>query len=83
MVLYPSYFKLHVRWLHSLTPVTYSCKLLGTPSLAAFLQLELFRVYRPVLFIIHRHEVFTSKRGLLRCSVHITVSRVIGAVHLD
>ncbi len=43
-LLYPSYFKLHVRWLHSLTPVTYSCKLLGTPSLAAFLQLELFRV---------------------------------------
>ncbi|EAB0142332.1 hypothetical protein D7G03_21130 [Salmonella enterica] len=28
----------------SLTPVTYFCKLLGLPSLAAFLQLELFRV---------------------------------------
>ena len=42
---YPSYFKLQVRWLRSLTPVTYSSKLLGIHSLAAFLQLELFRVY--------------------------------------
>ncbi|RJL42168.1 hypothetical protein D5078_18910 [Pectobacterium carotovorum] len=29
----------------SLTPVTYLCKLPGTPCVAAFLQLELFRVY--------------------------------------
>ena len=41
--LYPSYFKLHVRWLRSLTPVTYFSKLLGMNSLAALLQLELFR----------------------------------------
>ncbi|MBW5958870.1 hypothetical protein CFM97_00610 [Klebsiella michiganensis] len=41
---YPSYFKLHVCWLHSFTPVTYSCKLLGISSLAAFMPLELFRV---------------------------------------
>ena len=43
--LYPSYFKLHVRWLSSLTPVTYLSKLLGIRCVAAFLQLELFRVY--------------------------------------
>ncbi|VYU25230.1 Uncharacterised protein [Metakosakonia massiliensis] len=43
--LYPSYFKLHVRWLSSLTPVTYWSKLLGIHCVAAFLQLELFRVY--------------------------------------
>ncbi|SFQ97415.1 hypothetical protein SAMN04487773_0591 [Enterobacter sp. kpr-6] len=41
---YPSYFKLHVRWLPSLTPVTYLCKLPGIYSVAACLQLELFRV---------------------------------------
>ncbi|PLL97543.1 hypothetical protein CWN68_13245 [Klebsiella michiganensis] len=43
--LYPSYFKLHVRWLSSLTPVTYFSKLLGTPCVAVFMQLEIFRVY--------------------------------------
>ena len=42
--IYPSYFKLQMRWLRSLTPVTYLCTLRGTRSLAAFLQLELFRV---------------------------------------
>ncbi|POD99338.1 hypothetical protein BVY05_16785 [Pectobacterium odoriferum] len=40
----PSYFKLHVRWLRSLTRITYLSKLIGIPSLAAFLKLELFRV---------------------------------------
>ena len=40
----PSYFKLLVRWLRSLTPVTYFSKLPGIHSLAAFNQLELFRV---------------------------------------
>ncbi|PLM00520.1 hypothetical protein CWN68_05335 [Klebsiella michiganensis] len=63
----PSYFKLHMRWLRSFTPVTYQSQLLGINerllpltggqpsagqirsrrichSLAAFLQLELFRV---------------------------------------
>ncbi|RFC10149.1 hypothetical protein DDJ70_08220 [Klebsiella michiganensis] len=47
-LLYPSYFKLHVRWPHSFTPVTYQSKLPGIRSLAAFLQLELFRVYTPL-----------------------------------
>ncbi len=41
---YPSYFKLQVRWLPSLTPVTYLCKLLGIHSVAVFPQLELLRV---------------------------------------
>ncbi|PTA63081.1 hypothetical protein C9I36_16790 [Pectobacterium punjabense] len=42
--MYPSYFKLHVRWLPLLTSVTYQCKLLRIRAVAAFLQLELFRV---------------------------------------
>nr|POW25057.1 hypothetical protein PB20LOC_03597 [Pectobacterium parmentieri] len=42
--IYPSYFKPHVRWRRSVTQITYSSKLIGIPSLAAFLQLELFRV---------------------------------------
>ncbi|RAU32064.1 hypothetical protein DBY73_017995 [Enterobacter sp. RIT418] len=56
-LLYPSYFKLYVRWLHSFTPVTYSCKLLGIHSLAAFLQLELFRVYVVSKFFPERRSV--------------------------
>ncbi|PTA65112.1 hypothetical protein C9I36_05645, partial [Pectobacterium punjabense] len=36
---------LHVRWLRSVTRITYLSKLIGIPSLAAFLKLELFRVY--------------------------------------
>ncbi|CQJ22998.1 LysE family transporter [Yersinia enterocolitica] len=43
--LYPSYFKLHVCWLPSLTRIIDWRQLLGTLSFAAFLQLELFRVY--------------------------------------
>ncbi|PNM22222.1 hypothetical protein A6J63_004965 [Yersinia enterocolitica] len=31
--IHPSYFKRHVRWLHSITPVTYLCKLLEIMSL--------------------------------------------------
>ena len=34
-VLYPSYFKLQMRWLRSLTPVTYLCTFPGIRSLAA------------------------------------------------
>ncbi|GKW03905.1 hypothetical protein PEC301877_27180 [Pectobacterium carotovorum subsp. carotovorum] len=44
-MIYPSYFKLHVRWLRSLTRITYLSKLVGIPSLAACLKLELFRVW--------------------------------------
>ncbi|POD95002.1 hypothetical protein BV921_00640 [Pectobacterium odoriferum] len=36
---------MHVRWLRSLTRITYLCKLIGIPSLAACLKLELFGVY--------------------------------------
>ncbi len=43
-ILYPSYFKLHVRWLRLVTRITYLSKFIGTPSLAACLKLELFRV---------------------------------------
>ncbi len=41
-----SIFKLHVRWLRSITRITYESKLIGVLSLAAFLRLELFRVYK-------------------------------------
>ncbi|AYH01835.1 hypothetical protein C5E22_09155 [Pectobacterium parmentieri] len=51
-MLYPSYFKLHVRRLRLVTRITYLCKLTGMPSLAAFLKLELFRAYS--LFCIGR-----------------------------
>ncbi|PEH53916.1 hypothetical protein CRM81_11680 [Yersinia kristensenii] len=42
--LYSVYFKLHVRWLLSLTRIIDCRQLIGIHSLAAFLQLELFRV---------------------------------------
>ncbi len=45
MKLYPSYFKLHVRWQRLVTRITYLSKLIGIPSLAVFLKLELLRVY--------------------------------------
>ncbi|POY53180.1 hypothetical protein F018LOC_03358 [Pectobacterium versatile] len=44
LLIYPSYFKLHVRWLRFVTRITYLSKLIGIPSLAACLKLELFRV---------------------------------------
>ncbi|MBG0753546.1 hypothetical protein Q7O_003007 [Pectobacterium carotovorum subsp. carotovorum PCCS1] len=34
-----------MRWSRSLTRITYLSKLIGIPSLAAFLQLELFSVF--------------------------------------
>ncbi|AIG85360.1 hypothetical protein BV408_03415 [Klebsiella pneumoniae] len=52
--LYPSYFKLHVCWLSSLTPVTYLSKLLGIRCVAAFLQLELFRVNAFIVITVLR-----------------------------
>ncbi|AVH82017.1 hypothetical protein AL515_22980 [Citrobacter sp. FDAARGOS_156] len=57
MPLYPSYFKLQVRWLCSRTPVTYLSKLLAIRCVAAFLQRELFRVYLSLskeVFIVRR-----------------------------
>ncbi len=47
--LYPSYFKLHACWLSSLTTHLLS-KLLGIRCVAAFLQLELFRVSTCILY---------------------------------
>ncbi|PNM21394.1 hypothetical protein A6J65_020475 [Yersinia enterocolitica] len=43
--LYPSYFKLRVRWLLSLTRIIDWRQLIGIHSIATFLQLELSRVY--------------------------------------
>jgi len=50
--LYPSYFKSQVRWLSSLTPITYLSKLMGIYCVAAFLQLELFWVFMQEFRII-------------------------------
>ncbi|ARA76627.1 hypothetical protein B5S52_12345 [Pectobacterium brasiliense] len=36
---------MHVCWLRSVTRITYLSKLIGIPSLAAYLKLELFRVW--------------------------------------
>jgi hypothetical protein len=54
--IYSSYFKLQVCWLSSLTPVTYQSKLLGIRCVAAFLQLELFRVWQGQYFNFGRRE---------------------------
>ncbi|PWD73782.1 hypothetical protein D5072_16225 [Dickeya dianthicola] len=51
--IYPSYFKLQVCWLRSFTRITYLSKLIGILSLAAVLQLELFRAY-----VVGRHAVW-------------------------
>jgi len=42
--LYPSSFKLQGCWPRSFTRITYLSKLIGIHSLAAFLQLEIYRV---------------------------------------
>ncbi|TKY84119.1 IAP repeat-containing protein 6 [Pectobacterium polonicum] len=60
-LIYPSYFKLHVRWLRSLTRITYLSKLIGIPSLAAFLKLELFRVYKSNTAVIVIRQILLDK----------------------
>ncbi len=59
-LIYPSYFKLWGCWLRLLTPVTYLSKLLGISSLAAYPQLELFRVRRVTQGAIFLYITFTS-----------------------
>ncbi|OPW96426.1 hypothetical protein BZK41_13230 [Citrobacter sp. A316] len=59
IVLYPSYSKLHVRWL---TRITYQSKLIGTHSLAACLQLELFRVNLGKLSLARNEYVQKEKQ---------------------
>ncbi|PKX82135.1 hypothetical protein A0G02_16530 [Pectobacterium peruviense] len=56
-MLYPSYFKLLVRWLPLLTPVTYLSKLLGIRAVAVFTPLELFGVYNSLLSIKSAGEI--------------------------
>ncbi|PWD72366.1 hypothetical protein DF215_04300 [Pectobacterium versatile] len=47
-----------MRWLHSVTRITYLSKLIGIPSFAAFLKLELFRVY---ILSIYSHTLYWVK----------------------
>ncbi|ARA76548.1 hypothetical protein B5S52_11930 [Pectobacterium brasiliense] len=51
-----------MRWLRSVTRITYLCKFIGIPSLAAFLQPELFRVYIRTRWC--KTIVISSQRGL-------------------
>ncbi|CTP99225.1 exported hypothetical protein [Klebsiella variicola] len=48
---YSSYFKQRMRWLRSIIPVTSLSMLRGARTLAAFPQLELFRIY-PVQSVV-------------------------------
>ncbi|PNM13480.1 hypothetical protein A6J64_016410 [Yersinia enterocolitica] len=64
--LYPSSFKLHMRWLLSLARIIDWRQLSGIHSIAAFLQLELFRVY------IH---YFSSDKRLCRF-LHLEIYRI-------
>ncbi|PHI28181.1 hypothetical protein CRN84_01895 [Budvicia aquatica] len=52
--LYPSSFKLHFCWLCSLARITYLSKLIGTRSLAAVMQFEIFwvKVFRELNSVI-------------------------------
>ena len=64
----------------SLAPVTYSCKLRGTPCVAAFPQLELFRIDKSTRRF---HRVATSSRvntlalacGFVPCGATVEVIR--------
>ncbi|MDQ5891954.1 MAG: hypothetical protein QG613_825 [Pseudomonadota bacterium] len=58
-----------MRWLPLLTPVTYWCKLLGIRAIAAFLQLELFGVYRSNGEANRSHFQFTPLIFPFRLSV--------------
>ncbi|RJL22298.1 hypothetical protein D5074_12210 [Pectobacterium polaris] len=57
-----------MRWLRLLTRITYSSKLIGIPSLAACLQLELFRVYRYFFYKKNQSIVFLSVFGSFPCA---------------
>nr|OYN56713.1 hypothetical protein B7L52_04285 [Pectobacterium carotovorum] len=74
---YPSYFKLLVRWPPLLTPVTYLCKLLEIRAVAAFTQLELFRV--SVLPMVRHGLCYVTRGSFIHqqstCSCFTTVRR--------
>ncbi|POD95117.1 hypothetical protein BV921_00030 [Pectobacterium odoriferum] len=67
LFLYTSYFTLHVRWLRSLTRITYLSKLIGVPSLAACLKRELFSVYH-----YKKQKTAIARLQRLYCSMYIT-----------
>ncbi|MEI7200689.1 hypothetical protein WCT67_11025, partial [Pectobacterium parvum] len=58
----------------SLTRITYLSKLIGIPSLAAFLKLELFRVYLPLYslmkMLMHKNEFLC----VIPCGLILTAS---------
>ncbi|AWV45551.1 hypothetical protein CD201_13685 [Hafnia alvei] len=75
---YPSYLKLHQRWLHSLTRITYLSKRIGIRSFAALMQLQLSWVWvsgivttMPLFndFFVDGHHVSNSPFSAINRSV--------------
>ncbi|OVZ79076.1 hypothetical protein CV016_16280 [Yersinia kristensenii] len=64
--IYPSYFKLQVCWLRSLTRITYLSKLIGILLLAAFLHLEIYWVCRLINLITPASTVTLAPRAVYR-----------------
>ncbi|OKP25090.1 hypothetical protein BSR00_09540 [Serratia liquefaciens] len=75
--LYPSYLKLPLCWLRSLTRITYYSKLIGMRSLAALMQLQLFRVY-----IWCRFDNPKAKSIEKPCTDPYTAAHIQGVRHL-
>ncbi|HCV64873.1 MAG TPA: hypothetical protein DGZ94_06425 [Serratia sp.] len=69
---------MHARWLPSLTQITYSSKLIGIRSVAAFLQLEVFRVEALSALIIakRRADLAAGLGNRLICELSAFVPRV-------
>ncbi|OYQ91407.1 hypothetical protein B9P90_27470 [Citrobacter freundii] len=60
-------------WLLSFTPVTYSSKLLGIHSIAAFLQFELFRGSRSIMGLANSIPALPGFQVLHEHAVHRAV----------
>jgi|SRR5471030_15306 len=74
LAFFSSYFELWVRWLRSLTPVTYWCMLPGICLLAAFPQLKLFRKIFLCLFP-NQHKSPAIPLNLVICSCSYFLNR--------
>ncbi|WP_211027689.1 hypothetical protein, partial [Pectobacterium versatile] len=70
------------RWLHSVTRITYLCKLIGIRSLAACLKLELFRVYTRMVWAtcLCIGNLSTFSKGILLAMKHEILTFLIAHV---
>lgn len=67
--LYPSYLKLPLRWPLSPTRITDQRQLIGIDSLAALLQLQLFRLYlRSYYLLLTRRSTLQLIAQIRRCA---------------